>query len=85
MNLKEILNKPEGKQVEFKEEFPEGEQVAETVIAFSNQGGGIIYFGIQDEPREVVGFDSNQDLIELEERIINHIYFYSEVLSILGG
>lgn len=74
MNLKEILNKPEGKQVEFKEEFPEGEQVAETVIAFSNQGGGIIYFGIQDEPREVVGFDSNQDLIELEERIINHIY-----------
>ena len=74
MNLEYVLKKPEGKQVEFKEEFPKGKKLAETVIAFSNQGGGTIYFGVQDEPREIIGFDNNQDLIELEERATNHIY-----------
>lgn len=74
MQINEIFDKPEGKQIEYKEEFPEGEQLAETVIAFSNQGGGKIYFGIRDEPRKVIGFDDSQDLIQLEEKITNHIY-----------
>lgn len=74
MSLKEDLNKPEGKRIEFKKELPEGKRLAKTVIAFSNQGGGRIYFGIRDEPREIIGFDSNRDLIELEERATNHIY-----------
>ena len=74
MDISEILEKPEGKQHDFKEEFPDGKKLARTVISFANQGGGYICFGGKDEPREITGFDESQDLIDLEEQISSHIY-----------
>jgi predicted HTH transcriptional regulator len=59
MDISEILEKPEGKQRDFKEEFPDGKKLARTVISFANQGGGYICFGVKDEPREITGFDES--------------------------
>jgi len=64
---------PESRRLEFKQEFPPGKKIAETAIAFANGAGGKIIFGIQDDPRKIVGIPDN-DLFALEERIVNHLH-----------
>lgn len=71
--LKEILQQPEGRRLEFKAELPTNADLAKTIISFANDAGGELYLGIQDKPREIVGVDENQ-LIELEEKISNIIH-----------
>lgn len=70
--VNEHIEQPEGTRLELKEEIPGGNQLARTVIAFANQSGGTIYFGVRDEPREIIGVQENE-IIELEERISHHI------------
>ncbi|NOR78317.1 MAG: HTH domain-containing protein [Methanophagales archaeon] len=73
MELKEIINQPEGRRLEFKEQLPSGSNLARTVIAFSNDAGGEIYLGVKDESREIVGL--NQDtILPLEERISSMVF-----------
>ncbi len=73
MKIKEIINQPEGRRLEFKEQLPSGSNLARTVIAFSNDAGGEIYLGIKDESREIVGL--NQDtILPLEERISSMVF-----------
>ena len=73
MKIKEILNQPEGRRLEFKEQLPSGSNLARTVIAFSNDAGGEIYLGVKDESREIVGL--NQDtILPLEERISSMVF-----------
>ncbi len=64
---------PESRRLEFKQEFPSGTKIAETAIAFANGAGGKIIFGIQDDPREIIGIPDNE-LFSLEERIVNHLH-----------
>lgn len=71
--LKQIIHQPEGRRLEFKVQLSENSDIAKTVVAFANDAGGDIFFGIADEPREVVGLDSNS-LMEIEEQISNIIY-----------
>lgn len=71
--LKEILQQPEGRRLEFKAKLPTNADLAKTIISFANDAGGELYIGIQDNPRKIVGVDENQ-LIELEERISNIIH-----------
>lgn len=68
--LEEIL-KGEGKNLEFKEKFPEKIKVVKTVIAFSNTSGGKLVIGINDK-REVVGVE--EDIFELQDKIASLIY-----------
>jgi len=60
--LKEIVNQPEGRRLEFKASLSGNTDLAKTIIAFANDAGGELYLGIQDSPREVVGIE--------EERLI---------------
>lgn len=73
MNINEILKKPEGRRLEFKETMPTQGSLPKTVIAFANDAGGEIYIGVRDNPRGVVGLPEDK-LVELEERISDIIY-----------
>lgn len=64
---------PESRRLELKEQFPGGDQIAKTVVAFANGAGGRIIFGIRDNPRTVVGVPE-AELFRLEERISQCIF-----------
>ena len=64
---------PESKRLEFKKEFLPGRKIAETTIAFANGAGGKIIFGVQDDPREIIGVP-NSELFNLELKIVNHLH-----------
>jgi len=57
---------PESRRLEFKEEFPQGDQIAKTVVAFANGAGGKIVLGVRDNPRQITGISDDQ-LFALEE------------------
>ena len=60
MTIEEILS-GESKNVEFKKNLPEKSiKYMKSVVAFANGTGGKIIFGIEDETREIVGFDKEE-------------------------
>lgn len=73
MNIKEILNQPEGRRLEFKAELPEHSDLAKTVVAFANDAGGELYIGVSNDPRTIVGLDEDK-LMAMEEKISNTIF-----------
>ena len=72
-NIKQLIHKTEGRRLEFKAELPTSSEIAKTVVAFANDAGGDIFFGVADEPREIVGLDGDT-IMEIEEQISNIIY-----------
>ncbi|MFI3261346.1 MAG: putative DNA binding domain-containing protein [Rikenellaceae bacterium] len=72
-NIKQIIHQPEGRRLEFKEQLSANSDIAKTVVAFANDAGGDIFFGVADEPRAIVGLDSDS-LMELEEQVSSIIY-----------
>ena len=73
MDIKAIIQQPEGRRLELKVELPTKAELAKSIIAFANDAGGEFYLGIQDNPRDIVGMDEEQ-LIALEEKISNIIH-----------
>lgn len=73
MNIKEILNQPEGRRLEFKAELPEHSDLAKTVVAFANDAGGDLFIGVADNPRAIVGIEEDK-LTAIEEKISNLIF-----------
>ena len=73
MNLKNIIQQPEGRRLEFKVIIPTTSDLTKTIIAFSNDAGGELYLGIKDDPREIIGLPED-DLIQLEEQVSNLIF-----------
>jgi len=73
MNLEEKIKQPEGRRLEFKETMPERADLAKTVVAFANDAGGVLYLGVSNNPREIVGLPE-EVLVPLEEQISNIIY-----------
>lgn len=74
--FKEILDKEETDTVEFKS-WINARNIKEIIslavdelIAFANTKGGTVYFGVEDKPIEVTGYDRNYD----GQRIIEGIY-----------
>ena len=68
-----LVQQPESRRLEFKEKFPQGNQIAKTAIAFANGAGGKIIVGVCNNPRKIIGI-SDSDIFQLEERITSHIY-----------
>lgn len=73
MNIKDKLNQPEGRRLEFKAELPENSDLAKTIVAFANDAGGELFIGVADNPRVIVGVDDNK-LMLIEEKISNLIF-----------
>jgi len=73
MNIDEILKQAEGRRLEFKEKLPTKAEISKTIIAFANDAGGILYIGIKDKPRKVIGVP--EDILMEQEEIISNIIF----------
>ena len=72
MNIRETMNRPEGRMLEFKRRIPDKlDTVLRTVIAFSNGSGGEIIVGVDDD-RKIIGIE--QDPFDLEERLASSVH-----------
>jgi predicted HTH transcriptional regulator len=68
MDLVEILQRPEGKTLEFKRELSSPDRVLKTIVAFANTAGGTLLIGVEDRTRHVRGIG---EPLDVEERIAN--------------
>ena len=50
MKIKELLQQPEGRKIEFKSALPSKADLSKTVVAFANDAGGELYIGIKTTP-----------------------------------
>jgi ATP-dependent DNA helicase RecG len=73
MKISEILEQPEGRKIEFKQELPIKSDLLKTAVAFANDSGGMIIIGIKDNPRMITGVPE-QELLTMEEQLSNMIY-----------
>ena len=68
MNLIELLQRPEGKTLEFKRDLSSPEGVLRTIVAFSNTAGGTLLIGVEGGTRHVRGV---KEPLAAEERLAN--------------
>jgi ATP-dependent DNA helicase RecG len=73
IHLKSYIKKGEGKTIEFKETLPSKNQIAKTVVAFSNTAGGKIILGIADKSSAIKGISDDQ-VMSWPDLIANVIY-----------
>ena len=73
MKIKEVIQQPEGRRLEFKQELPSVADLAKTIVAFANDAGGELYIGVRNNPRELVGIPE-ADLMKVEEQIASLIH-----------
>jgi predicted HTH transcriptional regulator len=68
MDLIALLQRPEGKALEFKRDLSSPDGVLKTIAAFANTAGGTLLIGVEDRPRHVRGVP---DALDVEERLAN--------------
>jgi predicted HTH transcriptional regulator len=73
MKLKDIIQQPEGRRLEFKQEIPALSDLAKTIVAFANDAGEDLYIGVRNQPRELVGIPESE-LMKVEEQITSVIH-----------
>ena len=61
MKLEELLMRPEGKTLEFKQNLSSPKNILKTLTAFANTAGGVLLIGIEDDSRAVRGVDNPLD------------------------
>lgn len=61
--LKEIIDRGESVEVEFKKSFHSFQEVAKTICAFSNTQGGILILGVSDKGK-IEGIEGNLDQLQ---------------------
>ncbi|MCE1169684.1 MAG: putative DNA binding domain-containing protein [Sphingobacteriia bacterium] len=71
VELLDIVSTRETSKVQFKQELPNRESVAQELVAMSNSLGGVILLGIKDVTGEVVGLSSEQ--IEEYDKVVSQI------------
>ena len=55
MNINKLLQKTEGKILEFKQDLSSPEKVLRTIIAFANTSGGALIIGVEDSTKKILG------------------------------
>jgi len=71
VDLLDIVSTGETSKVQFKEDFPHKDGVAQEIVAMSNSMGGVILFGVKDVTGELIGLSAEQ--IEEYDRVISQI------------
>lgn len=69
MDLRQLVKKPEGKELEFKRELSSPKATLRTLVAFANTAGGTLVVGVDDRGSVVGLVDAKKD----EERIANAV------------
>lgn len=88
VELLDIVSTGETSKVQFKEELPHKDSIAQEIVAMSNSLGGVILIGIKDVTCELVGLSAEQ--IEEYDRTISQIadnvkpivYITTEVIKV---
>ena len=57
VDIREIIRRGENLRVEFKSDLKDSNEFLETVVAFANTKGGVIFLGVSDDAR-IVGFEA---------------------------
>lgn len=70
MKIEELLTRPEGKTLEFKQDLSAPKNILKTLTAFANTAGGILLIGIEDGTRAVLGV---KHPLDEEERLCSLI------------
>jgi ATP-dependent DNA helicase RecG len=70
MNIADILNQPEGKTLEFKQDLSSPINILKTIIAFANSAGGVLIIGVEDGTKKIINIENPLDE---EERLTNLI------------
>ena len=91
IDLLDIIGTGETSRVQFKQELPHKDSVAQEIVAMSNSLGGEILLGIKDVTGEVLGLTSAQ--VEEYDRVVSHIadnlkppvYLTTEVIKVNDG
>jgi len=73
-DIKELLEKEENFELEFKRKVSTPVKIAKTIISFANTRGGILVFGVDDD-HTIVGVDNEKEEIEM---ILTAANFYCE-------
>jgi len=68
-DVRQLIARGEGQQLEFKRSLAELDTATRTVTAFANTDGGVLLFGVRDSG-EIVGIEISQTT---KERIVNRI------------
>jgi len=71
MTLAEQIQQGEDKKLELKETLPKNENIAKTVIAFSNTAGGKLVIGVADN-HDIIGVDDSQ-IFNMQDKIASII------------
>ncbi len=73
MSIVSDIESGEGKQLEFKENFPSSDTLAKTIVAFANTGGGKLLIGVDDQG-VIKGISPDQDIFDLQDKAASIIY-----------
>lgn len=89
LELLDIISTGETSKVQFKEELPHRDSIAQEIVAMSNSLGGVILVGVKDVIGEITGLTSEQ--IEEYDRAVSQVadnlkppvYVATEVVKIV--
>ncbi|TAK77331.1 MAG: winged helix-turn-helix transcriptional regulator [Gammaproteobacteria bacterium] len=70
MDTTALLQSPEGKALEFKQDLSSYEKILRTLVAFANTAGGTLVIGVEDKTKNVIGIE---EPLSIEERLANII------------
>jgi len=91
IELLEIIGTGETSKVQFKQELPHRDSVAQEIVAMSNSLGGVILLGVKDVTGEVMGLSPEQ--VESYDKVISEIgdnikppvYLTTEVIKVVDN
>lgn len=69
MSLDDLLEKTEGKTLEFKRDLSSAKPILKTIVAFANTAGGSLILGVEDN-KKIIGID---DPLAAEEKLASLI------------
>lgn len=80
-----LVKNRESEHREFKKQFENSSiwKYAKTIVSFANKGGGVIFFGIADNPRNLIGIESTEPDSLVVANFLKE-YFEPEVSIELG-
>lgn len=70
--LKHIISKGEGVQLDFKTEISDSQKIASTLVAFANTKGGSLLIGVKDTGK-IKGVDPSEEIYMVDQAISKYV------------